>query len=63
MAKWRALLLIGAAGLALPSSGCFINQYPGDPNDRMNVLLVQSENFRTCRASGLGSGWWTSRLT
>jgi hypothetical protein len=46
MRSWRALLLTAAGGLAIGNAGCFINQYPSDKNDRMNVLMVQSENLR-----------------
>jgi hypothetical protein len=46
MDKMRKLLLAAVGGVALGSSGCFVNQYPGDKNDRMDVLLVQSENLR-----------------
>jgi hypothetical protein len=42
----RLVMLTAAAGLALANSGCFINQYPSDPNDRMSVLLNQSEDLR-----------------
>jgi hypothetical protein len=46
MRKWRALALLVVAGLTLGNVGCFINQYPSDKNDRMDVLMVQSENLR-----------------
>ena len=46
MGKWRALVLMAVAGLGLSNAGCFVNQYPGNPNDRLDVLYVQSENLR-----------------
>jgi hypothetical protein len=38
--------MAAVAGLAFSNVGCFLNQYPSDKNDRMDVLLVQSENLR-----------------
>jgi hypothetical protein len=46
MNGWRTLLWMTAICVALGNAGCFINQYPSDHNDRMDVLLVQSENLR-----------------
>jgi len=46
MGKLRSILLASATMLALCNTGCFINQYPGDKNERLDVLLVQSENLR-----------------
>lgn len=46
MTRWRLLLLTGVAGLALANAGCMINQYPADRNERMEVLLNQSEDLR-----------------
>ena len=46
MRRWRILVLTTAAGLTLSSAGCFINQYPHDPNDRTDVYLNQSEDLR-----------------
>jgi hypothetical protein len=46
MSRCRWLLLTVVAGLALGNSGCFLNQYPSDPNERMEVLLNQSEDLR-----------------
>ena len=42
----RLLLLAGLAGAGLCNAGCFLNQYPSDPNQRMNVLINQSEDLR-----------------
>jgi hypothetical protein len=42
----RLLLLTGIATVGLANAGCVLNQYPSDPNQRMNVLLNQSENLR-----------------
>jgi Mg-chelatase subunit ChlI len=41
-------------GLLLPlgSTGCLLNQYPSDPNQRMDVLLNQSEDLRQ-----IGNEW------
>jgi hypothetical protein len=46
MRRWQSFLLAAVAGVALGNSGCFLNQYPSDPNERMDVLLNQSENMR-----------------
>jgi hypothetical protein len=46
MSRCRWLLLAVVAGLALGNSGCFLNQYPADPNERLEVLLNQSEDLR-----------------
>ena len=42
----RSCLLAAIAVIALGGSGCFIPRYPSDPNERMEALLVDSENFR-----------------
>jgi hypothetical protein len=42
----RLLFLVGAVSLALSSSGCLLNQYPSDPQTRMDVLMNQSEDLR-----------------
>lgn len=42
----RLLTLATLAGLTLANAGCLINQYPSDPNQRMDVLLNQSEDLR-----------------
>jgi len=46
MGSWRTWPVLVIAGLTLSNVGCFINQYPSDKNDRMDVLMVQSENLR-----------------
>jgi hypothetical protein len=46
MGSWRTWPLLAIAGLTLSNVGCFLNQYPSDKNDRMDVLMVQSENLR-----------------
>src|SRR5438552_2710147 len=46
MGRLRALLLVAGGLLAMSSTGCFVNQYPGDRNERLDVLMVQSENLR-----------------
>jgi hypothetical protein len=50
MGQWRLLLLTAAAGLALGNAGCFLNQYSSDKNERMEILLNQSEDIRQMRA-------------
>jgi hypothetical protein len=50
MNRWRLLLLTGVACLALGNAGCFLNQYPADKNERMEVLLNQSEDLRQIEA-------------
>jgi hypothetical protein len=42
----KLFMLTAVSALALGNTGCFINQYPSDPNDRMSVLLNQSEDLR-----------------
>jgi hypothetical protein len=42
----RFLLLALFSGLTLCNMGCLINQYPSEPNARMDVLLNQSEDLR-----------------
>ena len=56
MRRWRILLLTITAGLALGNSGCFINQYPSDRNQRMDVLLNESEDMRQIRQER--RRWW-----
>ena len=46
----RLLLLTAVAGLALGSTGCFINIYSSDPNRRMRELLNNSEDLRQIEA-------------
>jgi hypothetical protein len=49
---WRRQLLLftAVAGLALGNAGCFLNQYPSDPNERLEVLMNQSEDLRQMQA-------------
>lgn len=43
----RKLLLAAFAAFALTAnSGCILNQYSSDPNERMQQLLYQSEDLR-----------------
>jgi hypothetical protein len=42
----RLLVLAAVVGLILSNSGCFINLYSSDPNERMEQLIVNSENLR-----------------
>ena len=46
--KWGRRLMLGvAAAIGLTANtGCLINQYAGDPNERMHQLLNQSEDLR-----------------
>jgi hypothetical protein len=46
----RLLLFAGIAVLPLGGAGCIFNQYPSDPNQRMNALVNQSENLRQAGA-------------
>jgi Mg-chelatase subunit ChlI len=48
----RLLLMAAFAGLTLFNAGCLINQYPSDPEQRMNALLNQSEDLRQ-----IGNEW------
>jgi hypothetical protein len=48
----RLLLLALLAALPLANAGCLINQYPSDPNQRMEALLFQSEDLRQ-----IGNEW------
>ena len=44
---FRKLLLALIAVVALTAnSGCILNQYSSDPNERMQQLLYQSEDLR-----------------
>ena len=45
----RRSCLLAAALLLLSNAGCFIPRYPSDPNERMEALLVDSENLRQIR--------------
>jgi hypothetical protein len=42
----RLLILAGVATVGFANAGCLLNQYPSDPNQRMDVLLNQSEDLR-----------------
>jgi hypothetical protein len=42
----RLLFLAVVAGIGLSNTGCFLNAYSSDPNERMEELLVQSEDLR-----------------
>ena len=42
----RSILLAALAALFLGSTGCFLPIYPSNPIERMDVLLVNSENYR-----------------
>jgi hypothetical protein len=42
----RILMLGATAMLFLANVGCFIPIYPSQPNERMEALLVNSENYR-----------------
>lgn len=44
MRKWIMLLALGISLMA--NTGCLLNQYPSDPNERMQVLIYQSEDLR-----------------
>ena len=46
----RLLLLAAVAGLATVNSGCLINAYSSDPNERVHELINQSEDLRQIRA-------------
>ena len=48
----RLLMLAGLSVLPLGSAGCIFNQYPSDPQQRMNAVINQSENERQ-----LGAEW------
>ena len=48
----RLLLLAAVLVLPLCGTGCLLNQYPSDPNTRMEVLLFQSEDLRQ-----IGNEW------
>lgn len=45
----RLLSLAAVAALALANTGCFLNMYSSDPNERMEQLLYQSEDLRQIR--------------
>jgi hypothetical protein len=45
----RLLMLAVVATTALGNTGCLINAYSGDPNERMEQLMIQSEDLRMIR--------------
>jgi len=45
MRRWLILLLL--AGLGLSNTGCLLNIYSPDPNQRIKELLNNSEDLRT----------------
>jgi hypothetical protein len=46
----RRLLLFGLAFLlTVSNTGCLLNMYSADPNERMQQLLNQSENLRQAK--------------
>ena len=45
MRRW--LLLVLTAGLIVSNTGCLINVYSPDPNQRIKELLNQSEDYRS----------------
>jgi len=42
----RRLWFLAVAGLVLGNTGCFINTFSSDPNQRIRELLNQSEDLR-----------------
>jgi hypothetical protein len=42
----KMLISLALACSFMGSTGCLLNQYPSDPNERMEVLLYESENLR-----------------
>jgi len=53
MLRKLVLLVVGAAGLS--GTGC-ITMYPGDPNERMEIMLNQSEDYR--QMAGVWRRFW-----
>jgi hypothetical protein len=53
--RLRLMLVMLAASL-LGSTGCLLNEYPSDPNKRMEVLINQSEDYRQMQNEWLR--WW-----
>lgn len=46
----RRLLPIAAIlGMCFASTGCILNQYSSDPNERMQQMLNQSEDLRQAK--------------
>ena len=54
----RLGLAFVAAFVTLTNTGCILNLYPADPNDRLQVLFNQSEDLRQVR-SEWGRFWFT----
>ena len=46
----RLLFLAVMAAIGLSNTGCFLNAYSSDPNERMEELLNQSEDLRQINA-------------
>jgi hypothetical protein len=42
----RVLLLAVVAAFGMLNAGCMLNAYPSDPQERIAVLMNQSENLR-----------------
>jgi hypothetical protein len=45
----RLLLLAAVLGFTLLNTGCILNMYSPDPNERMQQMLNQSEDLRQMR--------------
>jgi hypothetical protein len=45
----RLLVLAVVAGMALANTGCFINIWSSDPNERIDQLMNVSEGYRQIR--------------
>jgi hypothetical protein len=45
----RLLFLAALAVLTLGNTGCLLNQYSSDPNERVEQLIFQSEDLRQIR--------------
>jgi hypothetical protein len=45
----RLLVLAVVAGMALANTGCFINIWSSDPNERIDQLMNVSEGYRQMR--------------
>jgi hypothetical protein len=54
----RLGLALAVAAVTLSNTGCILNLYPADPNDRLQVLFNQSENLRQLRDE-IGRFWFT----
>jgi hypothetical protein len=49
----RLGLAVALTAVTLANTGCIINQYPADPNERLHVLFNESENLRQLRQEWL----------